>query len=67
MVFGRSHLQDISYQDSISPVFSRVDGRFGSTYCFGYSGLACAVIHMLARVCWTLGIMREFFDTASCT
>ena len=67
MFFGRSRSQDVSSQDSFSTLFSRIGGRFGSTYWFRYSGLARAVIHMLARVCGTLAIVREFFDAASRT
>ena len=60
-------MRDVSSQDSISPVASRVGGHIGSTYCSRYSGKARQVIHVFTRVCRTLGIVREFLDKASRT
>ena len=67
MVFGRSRWRNVSSQSSIFPVFLKVGGRFGGTYCFRYSGLARAVVHVFACVCRTLGIVRDCFDAASRT
>ena len=59
--------RDVSSQDSIVPIFSRVGGHIASTYYTLHSRHACAVIHVFARVCRTLGIVREFLDAASGT
>ena len=67
MFFGCLRPRDVSSQDSIFPVFSRVGGRLGSTYHTWYSGLALVVIHVFARVCRTLGSVQAFFDAASRT
>ena len=53
-------LQDISSQDSILPVFSRLGGHIASTYYTCHSGHAHAVIHVFARVCRTLGSVQDF-------
>ena len=65
MFFGPLWLRDVSSHDSIFPVISKVDGRFGSTYHTWYSGLALMVIHVSARLCRILGSVQDFLTQLS--
>ena len=54
-------MRDVSSQDSIVPVFSRVGARISS---FGH---AFVVISLFTRVCRTLGSVQELIEAASRT